>query len=187
MRAFLSIIPRQAQHREDRLRPLCAQKQGSPTPYSPSLIDGSTSIPPFPNTPISLSSSFRINNWASCKESQQVGLLPPEAHFAHPSLPQPLWYQGPCPRIHLSRIDYYNYKLAGLPDKTIAPLWRVQNAAARFTLRKGRSTSTSHMPSRSLIFSNINSLSLSRSLVRRSFIFTTTTVLSMSFVACFVW
>ena len=33
--------------------------------------------------------------------------------------------------------------LAGLPDKTIAPLQRVQNACARLTLRKGRSTSSS--------------------------------------------
>ena len=32
----LPIKPRQAQHREDRLLPLYAQKQGSPTPYSPS-------------------------------------------------------------------------------------------------------------------------------------------------------
>lgn len=35
----------------------------------------------------------------------------------------------------LSRIDYCNVVLAGLTASTIAPLWRVQNAAAHLVLR----------------------------------------------------
>jgi len=38
----------------------------------------------------------------------------------------------------LSRIDYCNVILAGLPASTIAPLQRVQNAAARLVLRLDR-------------------------------------------------
>ena len=37
-----------------------------------------------------------------------------------------------------SRIDYCNVVLAGLPALTIAPLQRVQNAAARLVLRVDR-------------------------------------------------
>ena len=38
----------------------------------------------------------------------------------------------------LSRIDYCSIVLAGLPASTIAPLQRVQNAAARLVLRLDR-------------------------------------------------
>ena len=77
MRGFLPMKPRQAQHREDRLLPLCAQKQDSPTYYSPSHCR------PYVHLPMHQSRCrprFRVINGDSCKESRQVG-LPSPAHF----------------------------------------------------------------------------------------------------------
>ena len=77
MRGFLPMKPRQAQHREDRLLPLCAQKQDSPTYYSPSHCR------PYVHLPMHQSRCrprFRVINGDSCKESRQVG-PPSPAHF----------------------------------------------------------------------------------------------------------
>ena len=115
MRAFLPIKPRQAQHREDRLLPLCSQKQGSPTPYSPSHCRLHIHTPPVSqctNLGVVLDSEISIGphvKRVSKSAFYHLRLISRIRRFLNLSAANTLVHA-----FVLSRIDYCNFMLAGL-------------------------------------------------------------------------
>ena len=74
---------------------------------------------------------LRVNNAATRQQSRQCLLLP---HPSSKTDSTASWTRSNISTFVLSRLDYCNAVLAGLPKVTIAPLQRVQNAAARLII-----------------------------------------------------